>query len=394
MAVRDCKKIARVAAFTRATRHYWLSVFPRARAELGAWRRRAEQIPDRTLRDTALDAMYTKSDDLEGAVAFAVFAPPSTHVGLVRAITAFQLAFDYLDSVGELPNPDPIANGRSLNQALVTAFSPGASHASYYEHHGSNRDAGYLEALIDTCRATLSGLPSFATIAAPAKRALSRIVAYQSLNHGDVHGSHDAFADWARTQAIPGTDLHWWENGAAAGSQLSVLALIAAAADPTMGPERATALERAYFPWIGALSTLLDGVLDQRRDNMEGQRSLIDYYESPGETAERLRTIALEALEAIRPLPDADNHVLILEAMAAFFHSAPRASSPEVGMTTQAVFDTMGRTAPVALLLFRARHALARRPPALPAPPSSSNLPAVGGRDARREANTKSNTSP
>ena len=59
----------------------------------------------------------------------------------------------------------------------------------------------------------------------------------------------------------PWMDLHWWETGAAIGSQLSVLALIAAAADPATCEGRVRAIERAYFPWIGALSTLLDSVV-------------------------------------------------------------------------------------------------------------------------------------
>jgi tetraprenyl-beta-curcumene synthase len=313
------------------------------------------------LRNAALDSLRTKSDDLEGAVAFAVFAHPRTRIQVVQAITAFEVAFDYLDTIVELPNPQPIINGRTLNQALLLAFEHGVPHPDYYASHTRQHDAGYLEDLVDTCRAGIASLPSFAAVAEPVHRALSRIVAYQSLNHGDARGSHDAFAQWARSQSAPGTYLRWWETAAAAGSQLSVLALIAAAADPTMSPERATALEHAYFPWVGALSTLLDSVIDQHGDSAEGQRSLIDYYTSPQEAAERLRTIAVEALRAIRPLPDAENHALILAAMAAFFHSAPQASSLDVGAVTQAVLDTMGSRAAPALLLFKARRALARR---------------------------------
>jgi hypothetical protein len=150
--------------------------------------------------------------------------------------------------------------------------------------------------------------------------------------------------------------------GAAAGSQLSVLALIAAAGDPEMCRERAAALEHAYFPWIGALSTLLDGVIDQRRDSLECQRSLIDNYTSPEETAERLRMFATEALEAVHPLSDASDHTMILAAMAASFHSTPQALAPEVGLATRAVLETMGGWATPSLLFFRTRRALAHKP--------------------------------
>ncbi|MGA9284395.1 MAG: DUF2600 family protein [Solirubrobacteraceae bacterium] len=365
MAVKGCKRIIRATTFACAAHCYWLSVFPRARAELVAWRHRAQQIPDRVLREAAFDALKTKSSDLEGAVAFAVFAPPSMRSNVVRAITAFEIAFDYMDSIAELPNRDPIASGYCLNQALLVALSPGARHLDYYRHYPRREDAGYLEGLVRTCQTAVGSLPSFAAIAEPLRRALTRIVAYQSLNHGDANGSHDAFRQWADSQSIQGIDLHWWEVGAAAGSQLSVLSLIAAAGDPAMCPERAIALERAYFPWVGALSTLLDGVIDQNRDNAEGQRSLIDHYTSPEETARRLRMLAAEALEAILPLTDAPNHTMLLEAMAAFFHAMPQALTPDVRLATRAVVDAMGAWTTPALLFFRTRRALARSKPSV-----------------------------
>jgi hypothetical protein len=138
---------------------------------------------------------------------------------------------------------------------------------------------------------------------------------------------------------------------------LVVLALITSAADPTTKPERVATIERAYFPWIGALSTLLDSVVDQHADRAENQQSLVDHYRSPQIAAERMRMITLKAVDAISELPDAEHHRLILAAMAAFFHSTPQASKPEVGMVTRAVFEAMGTRATPAFLLLRARRA-------------------------------------
>jgi tetraprenyl-beta-curcumene synthase len=361
--VRSCRSIAPVSGFAHATRRYWLSVFPYVRVELNFWRGHAQQIPDRALRWAALDALYTKSDVLEGAVVFAVFVPPPVRADVVRAIAAFEIAFDYLDNALEMPNPDPVLNGRSLCRALISMSEPGVAHSKYYEHHTARDDGGYLEALVNTCRATLAKLPSYSIVAEPVRRSLSRIVTYQSLNHGDAEGSHDAFREWARSQSVPGTGLRWWETGAAMGSQLSVLALIAAAADPTTRSERATAIEHAYFPWVGALSTLLDSVVDQRIDRIEAQRNLVDYYSSPQVAAERLRLMTVEATRRIRSLVDAEDHVLILAAMAAFFHSAPQATAPEVRLVTRAVIDAMGAWVTLPLLFLNARRALARSRP-------------------------------
>ena len=70
-AIRACR--ARLQTIVRASDvrlrgdRYWLSVFPRVRAELAGGGVRARQIPDRTLREAAFDALRTKSDVLEGA---------------------------------------------------------------------------------------------------------------------------------------------------------------------------------------------------------------------------------------------------------------------------------------------------------------------------------------
>lgn len=350
------------SAFAHAARRYWLSVFPRTRVELNFWRQHAQQIPDPVLRRAALEALHTKSDVLEGAVSFAVFVPSSACGDVVRAITAFEIAFDYLDSAVELPNPDPVLNSRSLCQALHSMTEPHQTHPDYYKHHVASDDGGYLEALVNRCRASLAKLPSYSVVAESMRRALLRIAIYQSLNHGDADGSYDAFREWARSQSVPGTGLRWWETGAAMGSQLAVLALIAAAADPAMQVEHARSIECAYFPWVGALSTLLDSVVDHRIDRAENQRSLIDHYGSPGVTAERLQLMAVEAQCAIGRLADAPNHMMILVAMAAFFHSRPQASVPEISQVTQAVLKTVGNWGSPALLFFRIQRALARMP--------------------------------
>jgi tetraprenyl-beta-curcumene synthase len=312
------------------------------------------------LREAALESLVTKCDVLEGAAAFATFTPPYLRRKVVRAITAFEIAFDYLDTIVELPNPEPVANTGSLGQALLAAFESGQGHADYYKHHDGRDDAGYLEGLVDTCRETLETLPSSAIVAEPAHHALSQIVTYQSLHHGDGRRSHDAFKDWACAQYTSGADLQWWEVGAAMGSQLYVLALIAAAADPATRPAQIAAIGYAYVPWIGALSTLLDSVIDQHEDRTAGQASLVDYYNSPKIVAERLRVMTIEARRLLHQLPDAENHILVLAGMAALFHSAPQASAPEVGIATRAVVDAMGAQVIPVLLLIKARRALSR----------------------------------
>jgi tetraprenyl-beta-curcumene synthase len=342
----------------RAASRYWRDAFPQARAELRAWRARALRIPAPDLRDAALCALDTKRCDLEGAVGFAAaLATRGNLHDAVCAITSFQLAFDYLDCVVELPHPDPIANGRSLHRALFLALSAGGDHADYYRHQASRDDAGYLRLLVDTCRGAARRLPAVSVIREPARGALERIATYQSLSHGDRHGSYAPFLSWAQSQTVHDTDMCWWETGAATGSQLSILALIAAAADTHTGYEQARAIERAYFPWVGALSTLLDSVVDRERDRAESRPSLLDHYQSSQHVAERLRLMATEAMAAVEPLADADKHQMLLAAMGAFFHSRPEVAGTDAHPITKAAVDALGGWTIPARIVFKTRRA-------------------------------------
>jgi len=309
------------------------------------------------LRHLALDAMRTKRRSLEGAVAFAAFVPRPAQRPVITALAAFQVIFDYLDTVSEQPNADPIRNGRQLNHALLAALDPMERCCDYYAHHGRG-DGGYLDMLVETCRAALAELPSYAPIVANARRAAERIITYQSLNHGDSSQSHAAFARWASGETKPHTGLRWWETGAAAGSSLGVLALISATADPALTRRETDALDDAYYPWIGALHTLLDSLVDREEDTSSpGQRSLIDYYDTPAEAAARLEMIALQAVRRATLLPRACNHAMILAAMACFYLSEPRASAPDARLAKKRVLSSMGALAVPTMAVLQARRA-------------------------------------
>jgi tetraprenyl-beta-curcumene synthase len=352
------RRLALATTFAGAARRYWLSVFPSLGSEVRRWQSRASEIRDPVLRRLALDSQQAKRKSLEGAVAFAAFVPRGGRRPVIRALTAYQVIFDYLDTLSEQPNTDPIVNGRQLNQALLTAVGPHSASLDYYAHHSHRNDDGYLDDLVKVCRATLGTLPSYAATAAAVRRATERIVAYQSLNHGDAHGSHAAFASWAIEETRPDTGLRWWETGAAAGSSLAVLALITAAADPLLTTEQTAALENAYYPWIGALHTLLDSLIDRQEDTTAaGHRSLIDCYLSPVETAARLEMIAAQAVRHARSLPRANNHAMILAAMASLYLSDPQASMPGAQLAKRRVLATMGDLAAPTMLVMGARRA-------------------------------------
>jgi tetraprenyl-beta-curcumene synthase len=357
--------VALAATFAHAALSYWLTVFPRVCLHVARWQRLARRIPDPVLRELARVALVEKRGNIEGAAAFAAFAPRGRRGAVTRALSAFQAAYNLLDMLGEQPSADPILDGERLHSALLFALGwpsptpqageldPGVRALDWYEHHPEREDGGYLNALLQECRGAFASLPYYASAAPAARAAAERIVAFQSLNLSEAQGDHQALEHWARAATPPGAGLQWWETAAAAGSSLGVHALIAAAADE-LDAGAAQRLERAYFPWIGGLHSLLDNLIDKREDEAAGHRSLVEYY-GPERAAQRMRWMAEQAAMVARELPHSHRHTVILAAMIGNYLCTPEAHSPQLDPVSQAVLGTTGPLAGPTMLVFELR---------------------------------------
>jgi tetraprenyl-beta-curcumene synthase len=343
-------------ALIRAARRYWLEVFPRICREARHWHRRAQLIPDPALRRLALEAQSIKRSNLEGAAAFAAFVPRAHLANVVRAQIAFQAAYDYTDTLAEQQDKDPGLNANQLHQALLVALDLDAPHINYYTHSEKHNDGHYLHEIVETCRVALATLPSHASVADSLLRFAKRIVAYQSNNLSESQGGHAGLARWATDATPPHADLRWWETAASAGSSLGVFALTAAAARRDEPRANAIATENAYL-WIGALHSLLDSVVDIQEDAEAGQRSLLDFYASPGEAVVRIRMLACESLRLARGLPHDIEHRLILAAMTSHYLSQREADAPGMSRLARGVREEIGGLAGATMVVFRAQQA-------------------------------------
>ncbi|MGN6371614.1 MAG: DUF2600 family protein [Solirubrobacteraceae bacterium] len=344
-----------LSAFTAAAGRYWMSVFLTVNREILAWEHRAKEIPDPSLRTLAITALRCERGNLEGAAAFAAFLPRTHRARVVRASVAFQAAYDYADALSEQPSVDPVGNSLALHTVLIDALGRRTDDVDYYRLHSHNGDGGYLCQLRDVCWTAVHSLPFYAAVAATAQEAARRIATYQSLNLSESQGGRQALACWARVSAPGESDLHWWETAAAAGSSMLVFALMASAADTPLQVSEITALTLAYFPWIGALHTLLDSLVDESEDFHTGHRSLLDYYRCPQEAAQRIGAIASEAANRARTLPKSVRHRMILAAMTSFYLSAAPADSPYVAPLGGHVLASMGELARPTMLIMRTR---------------------------------------
>jgi tetraprenyl-beta-curcumene synthase len=345
--------------FCSTVARYLTTVLPGVTRELARWRAGAGRIPDPQLRPLALQAI-SKRGNMEGAALFAVLAPRARRRETVRALVAFQTAYNYLDILAEQPNADATRNARQLHEALLIALDPAAPHPDYYAHHTHSQDGGYLNELVDACRSAFHELPSHDAVASAAWAAVARIVAFQSLNLTREQGGHDELERWARSQTPDASGLHWFQTAAAGGSSLAIHALIATAAIPDVTPVQVAGLQDAYFPWICALHSLLDSLIDVQEDELAGQRNLLSYHGSPRQAAFAMKMLAKRASGAAGRLPDAPRHQVILAAMTAYYLSSPEAATPDARTSAAAVADALGPLLPAALVLFKARRAVAR----------------------------------
>lgn len=327
-------------AFVSAARCYWLSVFPRVRRELHYWRRRAGEIPDPELRRLALETHRDKWCNVEGAAAFAIFTPARYRGAAIKALVTFQGAYDYADTLAEQSQDDPVANGRLVHQPLLVALGQSARHPDYYAHSQARDDGGYLMALTDTCREAFDDLPSNALVRGGATRAAERIVTYQSLNHSG-HKTHPLLAHWAESMTPGEADLRWWETSAACASSLTALVLLSAAADPTLTVSDVEELERAYHPWVGALHTLLDSLVDWNEDELASQPSLLDHYNSSLELSDRLQMLATRSRDALAVLPHARRHAVVLAGMAGLYLATPEAHTSQTQFVADGVLQAL-----------------------------------------------------
>jgi tetraprenyl-beta-curcumene synthase len=341
-------------ALVRSLGLYWGSIFPLARAEVRRWRRRAERIPDPVLRAHARETLAGEHRNAESAAVFALLAARANREAVVRLLVGYQLMYDYLDTLSEQPAGDPLANGRQLHRALSAAVSPGAAGADYYAHHGRGADGGYLAELVAACAGGLAGLPSGRLVEAGLLRSVALAAESQSRNHAAMlSGEAPALARWAARATPRGSDLRWWETAAAAGSSLATHALLAAAGDPALTGSQADRIERAYWPWVNALNTLLESLADQLDDAASGNHSYVSHYGSGVVMALRLATISAHAARATRGLPRHDEHALVLAGMVAFYLAAPGARTPQARPAADAVRRELGPLVGALVLMLR-----------------------------------------
>jgi tetraprenyl-beta-curcumene synthase len=295
-------------------------------------------MPGGPLRDDAMSSLTRKRDHAEGAALFWVL---SRHrdARLLRLLVAYQTIWDFLDNCSE--RAPTALNARQLHLALTDALDPDAPVSDYYSHHPWKDDGGYLQALVQACRAGCLALPSYGSVRAQMLAGVA-LCEVQSLNHEpDPLRRETALRSWAQGLAGSEPAIEWFELTAAASGFLPHV-LLALASERRVSHEQVAELIATYFPWISLALTMLDSYNDWCEDLATGAHSYIDHYRDAEQAVARLCEIVRQAARRARALPGGHRHGTVVACMVAMHLSRASAWTPDMRARTHAIASAGG----------------------------------------------------
>jgi tetraprenyl-beta-curcumene synthase len=324
---------------------------PLAAREVRRWRKLAARIPDPAIRSDALASFEYKRVNIDGAALFCILSH-SRDPRLLRLLVAYQILWDFLDSMNERGADRGTVNGRHLHRALADALDPALPISDYYRYHPWYEDGGYLCSLVSFCRRECALLPSYEAVRSLVLREADRAQVL-AINHDPNDTQRDReLRRWARREFPTERRASWFELTAAASAGLTIFALLAAATKPRVHVAELEQVRRAYNPWISATATMLDSYVDRSQDVTSGEHSYVSHY-PPTATAlcvgELVRRATLEAAA----LSDGERHVLIVTSMTAMYLSNDRARSAAMRNDTRTLIRAGGPLAGLLLPVLR-----------------------------------------
>ncbi len=126
---------------------------------------------------------------------------------------------------------------------------------------------------------------------------------------------------WAALHFPETSPLAWFEVAGSASAWLTVLALLALAADTRREQEEAEATYAAYLPWVSLAGTMLDSYADLAEDRAAGAHSYIAHYANATEAIDRIGEVLAAAFAKVADLPNGERHIALISCMVAMYLS-------------------------------------------------------------------------
>jgi tetraprenyl-beta-curcumene synthase len=294
--------------------------------EVDGWRALAGEIPDSVLRADALRALRRKRGNINGAALFWTL-PDRRDVDLLAALVAYEILADFLDCVSERGASLGIASGRQLHLALVEALDPEAEISDYYRYHCGGNDGGYVRALVESCRGHCAELSGYTELRRYLLRA-GELSAVLAINHEpDPILRDQALREWDGDQLVEGRELpvdehdRWYERTGGASAWLTVLAMLALAAEGGHAARERAQTFGVYLGSIAPAGAMLDSYGDLIEDQGNGDHSYIAHYPSMEVAVQRVVELIRESRREAGSLHRGARHTVISACMIAFYLS-------------------------------------------------------------------------
>lgn len=330
---------------------YEAIIVSQTRREIRKWTAAAAAIPDPLLRETATCAIAVDASNAEAAAAFAVMAPRSLIRLAVELLVAYQILLDYVDALGERICSDRMLRGLTIGMALTAAFARPSTPLAL---DPLGDDGGYLVALVAVCRSRLWQLPSAAAVEHQAEIAAKRCAQALAYTHTAARRGAGELRKWTATQ--PATSGYtWWEIAAGGNSNLAILALLAAAADPGTTSDDAMAVAAAYWPHVCVMSTLLDSLVDYERDAMTDNFSFVSHYPDRAALREGVLRSTARSLAANAALRRRHIHTMIVCGVAGYYAAVATPGSL-AARVAPSLLEALGPSATPIVRALRWRH--------------------------------------
>ena len=298
----------------------YFKVFPAVRNYLNYWKIQAQQIPNLELRKQALASIEDKQFHCEGGSIYGLLAKRHWQEA-IKFIVAYQTISDYLDNLCDRSNSLDAEDFRALHESIVHALTLDSKDTNYYRFRGDQADGGYLKKLVRTCQEILRKVPNYSKIAPELHELANYYCDLQVHKHIKVEERVPRLKTWFSSHQKHLPPLYWYEFSACAGSTLGIFCLVAYAFDRDLSDELARQVKNSYFPWVQGLHILLDYLIDQEEDRLNGDLNFCFYYKNNDEIIERFQYFIQNAMKSVSQLPHTRFHQLINQALLGVYLS-------------------------------------------------------------------------
>ncbi len=294
------------------------NALPNAHFYLEYWKNKANEIPNKELREQALSSIKDKAFHCEGGAVYGLLAGEDSKK-IIQFIVAYQTISDYLDNLCDRSTSLDEEDFRALHESMFHALTPGAMPINYYRYRSDQNDGGYLTELVQTCQSVLESLSGFISVQEAMKKLAQYYCDLQVYKHVEKDQRVNLLQSWYERNKYDLPDMTWYEFSACAGSTLGIFCFAAYASNGLMDEEQVKLIKEGYFPWVQGLHILLDYFIDQEEDRIEEDLNFIFYYENEDRMVERMKHVKQKAEESIRNLPNWKFHRLINKGLIAIY---------------------------------------------------------------------------